>query len=267
MIYHYTSINTLALILESKKIRFSRLDTVDDVTESQTIHHTNLMSYFFVSCWQKTEEENPALWHMYGDNKRGVRIGFKGSPFYSHQMIFPASCGIVGEGRLASPLKFEQLCSTNYLVFPIFGNAFFGEVEYFKDHIAERNKHLSITPGANGTQNMQASFLKLPRIKNQVWSFQDEIRFSLVILPPYKTPPDSSSWGINMIHHLAASVYEKKLPDIPHFDLEMDPKMLDSIEVTTGPCASEAEKLIIESLINTYTQNGSIRPSNLRVQK
>jgi len=33
-IYHYTTINNLALILASKKIRFNRLDNVDDLEES-----------------------------------------------------------------------------------------------------------------------------------------------------------------------------------------------------------------------------------------
>ena len=33
-IYHYTSIETLALILKNKTIRFNRLDHVDDVDEA-----------------------------------------------------------------------------------------------------------------------------------------------------------------------------------------------------------------------------------------
>lgn len=33
-IYHYTSIETLALILDNQKIRFNRLDRVDDLEES-----------------------------------------------------------------------------------------------------------------------------------------------------------------------------------------------------------------------------------------
>ncbi len=33
-VYHYTSIETLALILKNKSIRFNRLDCVDDLEES-----------------------------------------------------------------------------------------------------------------------------------------------------------------------------------------------------------------------------------------
>ena len=34
-IYHYTTIETLALILKNHTIRFSRLDKVDDIEESE----------------------------------------------------------------------------------------------------------------------------------------------------------------------------------------------------------------------------------------
>lgn len=40
-IYHYTSTETLALILKSKKIRFNRLDQVDDM-EGSSFHSGSL---------------------------------------------------------------------------------------------------------------------------------------------------------------------------------------------------------------------------------
>lgn len=76
-IYHYTSIETLALILHSKKIRFNRLDRVDDVEEScygSGPTNARLGMYSFVSCWTKDVMENLSLWKMYTGYK-GVRIG------------------------------------------------------------------------------------------------------------------------------------------------------------------------------------------------
>ena len=35
-IYHYTNIETLALILKNKTIRFNRLDRVDDISEGES---------------------------------------------------------------------------------------------------------------------------------------------------------------------------------------------------------------------------------------
>ncbi len=229
----------------------------------------NPLPYFFVSCWEKSEEENVALWHIYSDKKYGVRIGLKDNPFTLSGMAFPPGCGLATDGSFPSPVTFEQIQTPNYLIFPLFADSFSGEVEYTKDPIAERRKYMTITDNKAfpGTQNLSMSFTKLPRIKNEIWAFQNEIRFSLFILPPYDKSPTSPDFGNNLHHHLAKSVREKNLPNIPHFDLALDPIALDSIEVTLGPCAEESDKLIVQSLMNTYTRNGEIRSSNLRIRK
>ena len=74
-LYHYTSIETLALILKNGTIKFNRLDTVDDLEEAgYTSDGMQLGKYMFVSCWTKSSEENIALWSMYADKGKGIRI-------------------------------------------------------------------------------------------------------------------------------------------------------------------------------------------------
>ena len=52
MIYHYTSLESLACILESRCLRFTRLDFVDDPKEySFTKDGFNPAKYVYVSCW------------------------------------------------------------------------------------------------------------------------------------------------------------------------------------------------------------------------
>lgn len=85
-IYHYTTINNLALILASKKIRFNRLDNVDDLEESiyksgDGVNKINLNQYTFVSCWTKEKQENLALWSMYTGYK-GIRIGLEADEIF-----------------------------------------------------------------------------------------------------------------------------------------------------------------------------------------
>ena len=48
-IYHYITIETLALILESKSIKFSRLDMLDNKTESEPFSNFNPLNYIFSS--------------------------------------------------------------------------------------------------------------------------------------------------------------------------------------------------------------------------
>jgi hypothetical protein len=73
MIHHYTSIENLALILNSGKIRFNRLDKVDDIEEIGIIDPRVYLK-FFISCWTDDNAESIPLWKMYTPNMRGVRI-------------------------------------------------------------------------------------------------------------------------------------------------------------------------------------------------
>lgn len=46
-LYHYTTIDTLALILKNRTIRFNRLDKVDDLEEKVVFCVVNLGQYIF----------------------------------------------------------------------------------------------------------------------------------------------------------------------------------------------------------------------------
>ena len=53
---HYTSIESLEKILESKKILFKRFDLMDDQTENEGVPEI-LKKNFFLSCWSKESKE------------------------------------------------------------------------------------------------------------------------------------------------------------------------------------------------------------------
>lgn len=56
-LYHYTTIDTLALILKNRTIRFNRLDKVDDLEEKVVSCGVNLAQYIFASCWTKEQRK------------------------------------------------------------------------------------------------------------------------------------------------------------------------------------------------------------------
>jgi hypothetical protein len=74
-LYHYTSIETLALILKNRNIKFSRLDYVNDPQEGVANDYGNFSQYIFVSCWTDLNEESIAFWNIYTPNAKGIRIG------------------------------------------------------------------------------------------------------------------------------------------------------------------------------------------------
>ena len=51
-LYHYTTLDNLALILKHRTLRFNRLDMVDDMEDAETYCQTAVAKgkYTFVSC-------------------------------------------------------------------------------------------------------------------------------------------------------------------------------------------------------------------------
>ena len=74
MIHHYTSLSSLALILKSATIRFTRVDLFDDVLEAQTHAGIDFGRRLFASCWSTNALEDIPQWAMYGDRMGGVRL-------------------------------------------------------------------------------------------------------------------------------------------------------------------------------------------------
>ncbi len=63
LIHHYTNIESLAMILSTKKIRFNRLDRMDDLEEGCVeAQRIPLGKYTYVSCWTEDDEESIPLW-------------------------------------------------------------------------------------------------------------------------------------------------------------------------------------------------------------
>lgn len=81
VLYHYTSINTLVLILKNKNIRFNTLAKVDDMDEGITSDLGDVGRFIFVSCWTDEKRELIPLWNLYTPDMHGVRISLPKFPF------------------------------------------------------------------------------------------------------------------------------------------------------------------------------------------
>ena len=80
-LYHYTSIENLALILKNRTIRLNTLDKMDDLQEQKTRDVQNFGKFFFVSSWTSLESESIPMWKMYTCPSSGVRIKLAKNPF------------------------------------------------------------------------------------------------------------------------------------------------------------------------------------------
>ena len=90
LLYHYTSIETLALILKNRTICFNNLGNVDDLEEGATLDMGHFGKFMNVSCWTKDSEESIPLWNLYTPSMKGVRIGLPKFPFEKYHFLIIA---------------------------------------------------------------------------------------------------------------------------------------------------------------------------------
>lgn len=269
LIHHYTDIETLALILETQKIRFNRLDRVDDLSESRRLSGINFGKYFFVSCWTHSNEESIPQWHIYTNKMSGVRITFPQNIFNKKPLTPNDSLGLIQNGEIYSPIEFEQLFTDKYFILP----SFFSENNFIRDITYEDNleeifqNSVEFNKAPDGKASLTINNLfDLASYKKKVWSFQEEIRFILFILPSIPIPPDglaSQNFATRLPNHILNCFKNDIGPDIIEFDIDIAPDILDNIKVTLGPLTSEGHRLVVQALLEKYTKNGILIPSEL----
>lgn len=267
MIHHYTSINTLALILETKKIRFTRLDCFDDMLEAKNIQDINFGNQLFASCWTKAEESIPQ-WYMYGVQLSGVRLSFFSDDLFTwHQLQGGRkverngkSAGMNISLPLDAPYSLDDIYGHGYSLVPEVNmkQRFFRTIEYVNnlDGILEEfEKRITIENGVTTITGMSSDF---GFHKSSAWSFQEECRFILTAQNFLKNDAtDDHFFDFYMQgDHL-------KPVEIRNIDLPYNPNALDNLLVTLGPSTTKADEIIVRLLLEKYAPKAQLKTSNL----
>jgi len=268
-IHHYTGIDTLAQILENRTIRFNRLDRVDDMKESEVYGKYKLGKFLFVSCWTNSNKESIPLWHMYSEGLRGVRITIDRDWMYYRPMKVDPKYKAITKGEVLSPIPFNRMLNDEYLILPDFmdrENVLRG-VNYVDDPSVYYKNAVKIEVGDDGTAKMQMKDVRtFATYKHASWTFQEEVRFVLFILPSIPIPPDGFSnenYLKTLPSHIMQSIIEGSGPKLDCFDVDIDPEVLDNIIVTLGPLHNSGDEIVVKSLLEKYTKNGQIQKSSL----
>lgn len=270
-IFHYTSVESLALILKSQKIRFTRLDKFDDVIEAQTHAGIGFGKYFFASCWTQDESESIPQWHMYGDNKEGVRIELPVRPFRKIRLESLPGFTVQTGFEPIAPLSVIELFGNSYAISTamVYNEEFFqGKVNYVPDASAHWAAAVTSTPDYSGRRSPDIRVNRiydLVRLKSEVWSFQSEYRFFVMVVPIY--PPFQPD-GVNLptIAQLNSTVHgwQKNIDPIAKFiDIPLDPVSLRSLTVLTGPLISEKNRIRVNDIIRDLAPEAQVVRSSL----
>lgn len=254
-IHHYTDINTLALILKNKTIRFNRLDHVDDITEGDSFTKLKLEKFFFVSCWTHDNNESLPQWNMYTLDMAGMRITLLKRLFKYNPLVVPNNYKHEKQGAIISPIPFERIFASSYFVVPIFlEEKHYGrEVVYGPDFMKIKNEAVQVDASNQALSACISDPIGIAAVKSPDWSFQKEYRFVLFIVPSLHISKDENFF-IKLSERLpdivAQSLYRGEGPDIDYFDVDISQDAINDIKVTTGPLCTEGDYLIIEALLD-----------------
>ena len=254
-IYHYTTIETLALILKHKTIRFNRLDKVDDLEESMYgsgVRNMKLSKYVFVSCWTNSKEENLSLWKMYA-GYNGIRlaidedmfVSFTNEPFNTFRSFFK-NLFYFGKDYMADQYSNKiELHKVKYIDNP----------QQQAEKLLEHN---------NGSITINTTNMGL--FKRTEWSIQNEYRYKIQVLPlnfnyihSYNAEQlngmdrmELTKANFEVTPAIIRSFDEEYVLDTEYIDIRMKSDTLNKIVITMGPLTTEADRIIVESLLREY---------------
>ncbi len=258
-LYYYTTVETLALILDSHKLRFTRLDCFDDPKEAESYSDFNQLIYIFASCFTEDEKESIPLWKMYSSIETGVRIEFDQETMFSPKqtpIVLPKNSykTIIHQSIVHSTLTSNQLHNNDYSCIPVSGKVCdyidFQKVIYNDDYkelyAANQNigKHTTNTDNPNierTNTHIRFNPTKYGYYKSSYWSFQNESRFLIYTIPFATNEKEFSKM-----------VFENKSLTTRYIDVQLSDECISNLIIRTAPKATPATKIIIRSLVQKY---------------
>lgn len=257
-LYHYTSIETLALILKNKTIRFNNLLNVDDPEEAETEDLGLSGKHCLVSCWTKSSEDILPMWNMYTSGMKGVRIKMQINPFKKYtynkgEMHFSE--------KVLSCIDYRADYTKKVTIAPKCPLTI--EVEYTDDEGLLQPKIKSQTEN-----EIRISFEKLGRYKRKHWAFQNEYRYIITTVP-------WTVWELQQVKNekeqfeLFNRVLDKDNKQIcEEIYLALSDDAFENMEILLAPKTTEAEYIIVQALLEKYCPNIQVKleKSKIRVR-
>lgn len=269
-IFHYTTIDTLALIMLNKTIRFNRLDNVDDTDESKYgsgPYNTILNKYVFVSCWTKNPAENIDLWKRYANEGKGIRIAMDEDMFVSYQ-----NYSVLGS-KFKSYFPNKFYVTGDCLFVDVNNEIMLYDVEYVENVEMHTKKLIE--------QNRDYINYYIPKVgiyKNRdKWEQQGESRFRIFAFP--LTIKDAKNLNMENVNDVfkAFDIGQYLLTNnhpinLTHYDMSIKKEAIDSIEIMMGPNTTAEDKAKVQRIlypcyINRFFSKRKITDSSIKITK
>lgn len=265
-LYHYTNIESLALILKNHTIRFSSLDQMDDKQENASGDLANVGSFCYVSSWTSEIEESIPMWNMYASFDSGVRIKLRKNPFkiytYSNAELRNVSnhiniVGVDGEKQRVSIYQpIEEVFNSHFVSAQLVKGAELYKVEYTHDRRLLYPELLQF-----GDKKTQIGAGELGKYKNKYWEFQKEWRYRWLFFPINVSPNTDEREIIKLMNDM---IMGTAIQPFKYYDNKISDEAYSEMEITLSPAISPGNEELILNTIKRYNPTATIKLSALK---
>lgn len=230
------------MILHSGELRFSRLDKLDDPLEKYineqksgkpmaSIYFNSpreIGKFCYVSSFVDTDEESIAMWSMYADDRRGVRIGIEADDIFDLDRIAESR-------RKSRPTKPLFKTENESIVIPEFINIEYQAVEDMPRFYSQLIPHWD----------------EMGKHKTKDWEFQRECRFRIFAFYNSKEKnvlfylPENSD---RLILNDYIEDNERVIPEYLSFPVKKE--IFNRMRITVGPDMEKADSILLKALLN-----------------
>ena len=251
-LYHYTNLDTFALILKHHTIRMNALSNMDDVQEKAAADLKSVGKIVYISSWTDQSIEAIPMWKMYASLDNGIRIRMPSMPFkkYLNTPELFAKHGIsindqTTDGKYAeSYIPVGEMMRKGYMSPSVFMN---GESPLLKVEYTNDKSKLYPRIITQDEKETSVALNMIGKYKNDYWSFQNEWRYLMIFLPIDVKNPD---WAEAQVHIFMSELLKGNvIQPFPFIDLAIDDSAFSKMEITISPCMNQSKRIIVDSLI------------------
>ena len=171
--------------------------------------------------------------------------------------------GLEYRGHIISKIPPKDMSQHDYYIIPIFdyeNDVFYRRIKYVDDVFQYTKDAIQINNIKGDRGDMHMKMKPFGYYKHKRWEFQDETRFVLYALPCNPMLEGSNPEISSIV--MQSLLTNKSLP-FTYYDMELKDDIFDSIEITLSPSSTDAQRVIIQALIDKYAPNVKIHNSAL----
>ena len=155
------------------------------------------------------------------------------------------------------------MVNPDFFIVPIFdyeNEVFYRKVKYVDDVFAYTKDSFVFKNVIGNSGDLKMDTKSFGSYKNKRWEFQNETRFVICIYPFNML---LESFNPDISSKIIQSLLSNKPLSINYYDMNLKDEALETMEITLSPSASEAQKVLLQALVDRYNPKAKILESSL----